>query len=215
MSDGYLWSVTNQGNQADKGKSAGLAVSISVPPWVDELAPAGTLIESEDDRMGLAIRLAARNAAAGGGPFASVVFEGTRLVAAGVNRVLETGQSIAHGEIVALMRAQSLAHELERAAATAPVTGPLTLVTSTEPCCQCFGAIIWSGVDRVVCGATTADAEAIGFDEGPKPEFWTDVLEQRGITVELNVRRNEGRAVLEEYRRRGGPIYGLRHPSIA
>lgn len=200
---------------SNQGRGAGLSVTITVPLWVDELAPAGTLIEDEDDRMGLAIRLSARNVAEGGGPFASVVFEGTRLVAAGVNRVLESGLSIAHGEIVALIRAQDLAHELERAAATAPVTGPLTLVTTTEPCCQCFGAIVWSGVDRLVCGATTADAEAIGFDEGPKPEFWPDVLEERGIAVELNVRRNEARAVLVEYQRRGGPIYGLRHPSIA
>ena len=195
-----------------------MAVTITVPSWVDELAPAGTLVENEDEQMGLAIRLAARNVAEGGGPFGCVIFEGTRLVAAGVNRVLESGLSIAHGEIVALMRAQALAHELERAAATPPVTGalrPLTMVTSTEPCCQCFGAIVWSGMDRLVCGATTADAEAIGFDEGPKPEFWPDVLEQRGMTVELSVRRNEARAVLEEYRRRGGPIYGLRHPSIA
>lgn len=198
-----------------KAERAALTVTLTVPPWVDELAPAGTLIENEDDRMGLAIRLAARNVAEGGGPFASIVFEGTRLITAGVNRVLETGLSIAHGEIVAIMRAQAFAQELERAAATPPVTGPLTLVTSTEPCCQCFGAIIWSGVDRLVCGATTADAEAIGFDEGPKPEFWSDVLEQRGITVELNVRRQEARAVLDEYRRRGGPIYGMGHPSIA
>jgi len=195
-----------------QGQGAGLSVTITVPAWVDELAPAGTLLENEDDRMGLAIRLAARNVAEGGGPFASLVFEGTRLVAAGVNRVLESGLSITHGEIVALLRAQNLAHELERAAATPPVTGPLTLVTSTEPCCQCFGAIMWAGVDRLVCGATTADAEAVGFDEGPKPEFWPDVLEQRGITVELNVRRNEARAVLDDYRRRGGPIYGLRRP---
>jgi tRNA(Arg) A34 adenosine deaminase TadA len=198
-----------------QGQGAGLTVTITVPAWVEEVAPAGTLIDSEDDRMDLAIRLAARNVAEGGGPFASVVFEGARLVAAGVNRVLESGLSLAHGEIVALLRAQNLAHQLERAAATPPLTGPLTLVTSTEPCCQCFGAIVWSGVTRLVCGATTADAESIGFDEGPKPEFWPDVLEQRGITVELNVRRNEARAVLEDYHRRGGPIYGLRHPSIA
>ena len=199
----------------NQGQGAGLGVTITVPAWVEELAPAGSLIEDEEDRMGLAIRLAARNVAEGGGPFASVVFEGARLVAAGVNRVLESGLSIAHGEIVALLRAQNLAHELERAAATPPISGPLTLVTSTEPCCQCFGAIVWSGVERLVCGATTSDAESIGFDEGPKPEFWPDVLEQRGITVELNVRRTEARAVLAEYQRRGGPIYGLRHPSIA
>ena len=117
-----------------QGQGAGLGVTITVPAWVEELAPAGSLIETEEDRMGLAIRLAARNVAEGGGPFASIVFEGTRLITAGVNRVLETGLSIAHGEIVAIMRAQAFAQELERAAATPPVTGPLTLVTSTEPC---------------------------------------------------------------------------------
>lgn len=194
---------------------AGREVIITVPAWVDELAPPGTLVESDEDRMGFAVRLASRNVAEGGGPFAAVVFEGSRLVAAGVNRVLESGLSIAHGEIVALMRAQGLARDLERAAATPPITGPLTLVTSTEPCCQCFGAIVWSGADRLVCGATTDDAEAIGFDEGPKPEFWPDVLEKRGIAVALNVRRLEAREVLNEYKRRGGTIYGLRHPTIA
>ena len=200
---------------ANRIEEGGDAVTITVPAWVDEIAPAGTLIESDEDRMALAIRLAARNVAEGGGPFAAIVFEGTRLVAAGVNRVLESGFSIAHGEVVALMRAQKMARDLERAAATPPITGPLTLVTSTEPCCQCFGAVVWSGADRLVCGATTADAEAIGFDEGPKPEFWPDVLEKRGIEVALNVCQLDARAVLEEYKRRGGPIYGLRHPTIA
>lgn len=191
------------------------AVSITVPAWVDELAPAGTLLDSDEARMAVVVRLSARNVAEGGGPFAAAVFEGNRLMAAGVNRVLESGLSIAHGEIVALMRAQQTARDLERAAAAEPVTGPLTLVTTTEPCCQCFGALIWSGATRLVCGATTADAEAIGFDEGPKPEFWPDVLAKRGIEVTLNVLRQEAKQVLDEYARRGGPIYGLRHPTIS
>lgn len=187
---------------------------IAVPAWVDEIAPAGTLLDSDDAMMALGIRLATRNVHEGGGPFAAAVFEGARLMAAGVNRVLESGLSIAHGEIVALMRAQQTARDLERAAATGPTTGPLTLVTTTEPCCQCFGALIWSGATRLVCGATTADAEAIGFDEGPKPDLWPEVLEKRGIAVTLNVRRQEAKHVLEAYARRGGPIYGLRHPTI-
>jgi tRNA(Arg) A34 adenosine deaminase TadA len=82
------------------------------------------------------------------------------------------------------------------------------LVTSTEPCCQCFGAIVWSGITKLVCGATTSDAEAIGFDEGPKPDRWDAVLEARGISVERAVCRAEAIAVLQKYAAQGHPIYG-------
>ena len=40
------------------------------------------------------------------------------------------------------------------------------LFTSCEPCAMCLGASLWSGVKRMVCGATKDDAQAIGFDEG-------------------------------------------------
>ncbi len=33
-----------------------------------------------------------------------------------------------------------------------------TLYTTCEPCPMCMGAILWAGLDRVVFGATTADA---------------------------------------------------------
>jgi tRNA(Arg) A34 adenosine deaminase TadA len=116
--------------------------------------------------------------------------------------VLDCGLSIAHAEIVALMRAQTEQPGQPRAT--------WTLYASTEPCCQCFGALIWSGVTRLVCGAVTEDAEAVGFDEGPKPDAWPTTLEKRGIGVKLEVCRDEARQVLQEYQRRGGPIYGLR-----
>ncbi len=60
----------------------------------------------------------------------------------------------------------------------------------------------------MVCGANTADAEAVGFDEGPKPEAWPRVLEQRGIAVTLGVLRADAQAVLADYAARGGHIYG-------
>jgi tRNA(Arg) A34 adenosine deaminase TadA len=114
--------------------------------------------------------------------------------------------SIAHAEIVALMRAQlSLQAGLL-------VAGPLTLYTSTEPCCQCYGAVVWSGITRLVCGARTADAEAIGFDEGPKPARWQEELERRGIRVTEGLCVDEAREVLQRYIDRGGRIFGSAAP---
>ncbi len=158
--------------------------------------------------MALAVALARENVQHGGGPFGSVVYDGDRLVSAGVNLVIASGLSIAHAEIVALSRAQQRLHfdvtdpEAERAAAD------LTLYTSAEPCCQCFGALVWSGNNRLVCAANTDDVEAIGFDEGPKPEQWVQRLAERGITTTEGVLRREASDVLGEYARRGGWIYG-------
>ncbi|HYQ00056.1 MAG TPA: nucleoside deaminase [Polyangiaceae bacterium] len=176
---------------------------LEIPPWVDEVV--ASFVEplvSDEARMALTVRLSQENVIRGGGPFGGTVFAEDRLLAAGVNLVLSSRFSIAHAEIVALMRAQAA---LGAASLSPP---PLTLFASTEPCCQCFGALVWAGVRRLVCGANTADAEAVGFDEGPKPEAWVRVLEQRGIAVTEGVLRNEARAVLGDYVARGGSIYG-------
>lgn len=182
---------------------------ITIPTFVDELvARAGT---PADDAafVRLAIALSRENVEQGGAPFGAVVGQGDRVVAAGVNRVFASGMSIAHAEIVTLMRAQQLVQ------AGPQLTGDMTLYTSTEPCCQCYGAVVWSGVTRLVCGASTQDAEAIGFDEGPKPERWREELERRGIRVSANLCADEAREVLQLYAARGGRIFGSSVPQTS
>src|SRR3954469_2761251 len=132
------------------------SVSIPIPAWIDEVVGSlGDRFEDDLARMRLAIRLSRENVDRGGGPFGAAIFADDVVIAAGVNRVLDCGLSIAHAEIVAMMRAQARL-------GPQPPAAPLTLVTSCEPCCQCFGALVWSGVSRLVCGAVTDDAEAVG-----------------------------------------------------
>ncbi len=76
---------------------------------------------------------------------------------------------------------------------------------------MCFGAIPWSGVRRLVCGARDEDARAIGFDEGPKLSDWVTALKDRDITVLRDVLRDEATAVLQEYIASGGIIYNPGH----
>ena len=81
------------------------------------------------------------------------------------------------------------------------------LVTSGEPCAMCLGATLWSGVTRLVIGATREDVMALGFDEGPVfPESYEYVAD-RGVTIVRDVSRADAVRVLETYRARGGPIY--------
>ncbi|HCS12210.1 MAG TPA: tRNA-specific adenosine deaminase, partial [Zetaproteobacteria bacterium] len=84
------------------------------------------------------------------------------------------------------------------------------LVTSCEPCAMCFGAIPWSGIRRVVCGATAADAQRIGFDEGPRHPDWVAELEKRGIHVQTGVCRDAAARVLNDYQSAQGVIYNGR-----
>jgi len=72
---------------------------------------------------------------------------------------------------------------------------------------MCLGAIPWSGVQSVVCGALGEDAESIGFDEGAKPSDWAAGLESRGIRVIRGVLRDRAKAVLLEYPQGGGVLY--------
>lgn len=72
---------------------------------------------------------------------------------------------------------------------------------------MCLGATHWSGVSRLVCGATKADAEALGFDEGPVDAAAYDHLARRGVAVTRGVLRAEAAAVLRRYQDLGRPIY--------
>ena len=185
-------------------------LTIHVPSWVDDVVKSHTGgFATLEDQLRLTIELSRVNVERGGGPFGAAVFAGSLLVAAGVNCVLSSGLSIAHAEIVALMRAQRVLGGQH-----GQPEGPYTLVSSAEPCCQCFGALIWSGMDQLVYGANRADVEAIGFDEGPKPERWAEVLRGKGIAVIEELCRTEACGPLEQYAQRGGPIYGLRHPNV-
>ncbi len=156
--------------------------------------------------MGLVLELSRLNVRhRSGGPFAAAVFDdGGRLIAPGVNLVVASNCSLLHAEMVALALAQQV---LGRYDLSDGGRVQCELVATTEPCAMCFGAIPWSGVRRLVCGARDEDARAIGFDEGPKLAAWVAALQRRGIVVQRDILRSEARAVLKEYVDAGGPIY--------
>ena len=188
-------------------------VSVPIPGWLRcPLAARPPVGLDLGERMRFVIELARRNAREStGGPFAAAVFERETglLVSAGVNLVTYANCSVLHAEIVALMLAQSSLGTYDLGADGLP---DHQLVTSTEPCAMCFGAIHWSGVRELACGARTEDALSIGFDEGEKPADWVAALERRGVKVVRNVVREEAAAVLAEYARAGGIVYNPRPP---
>jgi tRNA(Arg) A34 adenosine deaminase TadA len=186
-------------------------VKLRLPDWVGELSSAADRrYRTVEDRMRFVVELSRLNVRRGtGGPFGAAVFEREtgRLLAPGVNLVVGSGCSVFHAEMVAIMVAQKSLGTFDLGGEGLP---SYELVASTEPCAMCLGATPWSGVRHLVCGARDEDARAVGFDEGAKMAEWVGSLEDRGISVELGVLREEAVAVLQEYAALGGEIYNSR-----
>jgi tRNA(Arg) A34 adenosine deaminase TadA len=187
-------------------------VLLTMPAWLEDITSGKDIvIPDPEERMRWIIGLSRLNVEhASGGPFAAGVFAANsgRLLAAGVNRVEPLSLSPAHAEIMAIAFAQKHLQtwDLGHDAAI-----PTELVTSSQPCLMCLGAILWSGVTHLSYGAAAVDVGAIlGFDEGPLPVAWPQELLKRGIKVESGSLRGEAVAVLELYKRKRGTVYNSR-----
>ncbi len=185
-----------------------LLFTLNLPQWlVEHQRTSQRGFSTVEERMEYVIELSRMNYRNGtGGPFAAAVFnmhENT-LVATGVNMVFAGRCSVLHAEVVALMIAEQKTGVYDL---SAPGLPPYELVTSTEPCAMCLGAVAWSGIRKLVCGARGSDAEDAGFDEGDKPAGWPEALDRRGVTVVCDIRREQAAAVLAAYRSQGGIIY--------
>ncbi|MDM4764284.1 nucleoside deaminase [Galbitalea sp. SE-J8] len=178
-----------------------LDYSASLPMWVlEELVDEPDAYQTDEQKMALVNRLARRNYREGtGGPFAAIVVDSEtgELVSAGVNVVLASGLSAAHAEVVALSLAQAAVGGWDLGADAAT---PREIIVNWRPCVQCYGAVLWSGVTRLVVAGDGPELEHLtGFDEGPMREDWAEQFETRGIAVTEDVLRDEAIAVFREY----------------
>jgi tRNA(Arg) A34 adenosine deaminase TadA len=180
---------------------------LALPAWVPERIDASAVYADDEAKIALAIELARINVEMrSGGPFGAAVFDPQhRIVAVGVNRVVSQNTSLAHAENMACLLAQQ---RLQNFRINACFDGPVTLATSAQPCCQCYGATIWAGIDRLLIAACAEDVMALTeFDEGPLPQDWIGELEKRGIEVVRDVLREQACAVLKAYGEGGGEKY--------
>lgn len=189
-------------------------ILLQLPTWLsDFLTDQPATFGTPEERMQLAIGLAKSNIKhRTGGPFGAAVFnmETGELISIGVNLVVPSNCSMAHAEMIAISSAQQKLGRFDLGAAGLP---RFELVSSTEPCAMCFGALPWSGIRHLECGARDEDARAIGFDEGPKHPQWIEALKQRGISVDTDICRDQAIEVLQHYSKHEGLIYNARQGS--
>lgn len=189
-----------------------LSFTLHLPDWAQpELAALPPTLPTVEDRMRAVVRFSRLNIQHGtGGPFAAGVFErdSGRLVVIGVNRVLDSGISSAHAEVMTLSLAQKMLGTHDLGADGLPV---YQMVVNWLPCAMCFGATLWSGVRSLVIAGSGPELERItGFDEGPIHPEWRHELARRGIEVIEDVLRDEALAVYREFAASGALVYNAR-----
>jgi tRNA(Arg) A34 adenosine deaminase TadA len=181
-------------------------VHLVLPPWVHDAIDTTATYADDDAKMGVALQLCRLNIERRtGGPFGAAIFNAEgRVISVGVNRVVDQHCSVAHAEMMAFMTAQQ---RLQRFRLNEDGS-KFTLATSAQPCCQCYGASFWAGIDELLIGARGEDVEELTeFDEGPLPADWVGELAKRGISTRRDIGRDIARDVLKQYAATGGESY--------
>ncbi|HET9236635.1 MAG TPA: nucleoside deaminase [Oligoflexus sp.] len=105
--------------------------------------------------MALAIQLACENVARGARPYGAAIADGPKLVATGVNRIMETNDPTEHAELNAIRAAA-------RALATPSLTG-LVAYASGQPCPMCLAALRLAGISAIYYAYSNDESAPYGF----------------------------------------------------
>lgn len=90
-------------------------------------------------------------------PFGAAVIKDGKTISVAHNTVWTTTDPTAHAEVNAIRLAAKNLSAIDLSGCV--------MYTTCEPCPMCLTAIHWARIDRVVYGATIADAEGAGFNE--------------------------------------------------
>jgi len=146
--------------------------------------------------MRLAIAKAREGVAAGQTPFGACVVRGDDAVAVAHNVVLRTTDITAHAEVTAI-------REACRALGTVDLGG-CTIYSTCEPCPMCFSACHWANLDRIVYGASIADAAAGGFRELSVSNDQMKRLGGSTVQIEPGFLRDEAAELFKEWMKTPG-----------
>ncbi len=150
---------------------------------------------TEADFMRAAIAKTRDGIAAGQSPFGSVIVRDQAIIAATHNTVWLTTDPTAHAEVNCIRAAAKSLNNI--------ALNGCTLYSTTEPCPMCLSAIHWAKIDRVVFGATIADASDAGFAELIIPAKDMARMGRSPLIVESGLLQTECAALFDEWKKAG------------
>jgi tRNA(Arg) A34 adenosine deaminase TadA len=152
-----------------------------------------------DNFMSLAIAKAREGIAAGQSPFGAVIVRDGQVLAAAHNTVWLTNDPTAHAEVNAIRLASTTLKSIR-------LPGCI-LLSTCEPCPMCLAASHWAKLERIIYGASIADAAAAGFSELHLPAAELVKLGGSHLHVESDCCRQECVALFAEWKQAKGRPY--------
>ena len=146
---------------------------------------------NEESYIRQAFALASEAMTNGDHPFGALLVREGAVVLTAVNTVHTDHDITRHAELNLVSQASQ---QFSRA-----FLAECTLVTSTEPCAMCAGAIYWSGISRVVFGCSAAALGQIAGGDFLQPCKEIFAQGRRPVTVIGPVLEEEGTAVHQQY----------------
>lgn len=138
--------------------------------------------------MRQAIRLSIENANKGRGPFGAVIVKDGKIIAQGVNRVIQLGDPTAHAEILAIREACKILGRID--------LFDCVIYSSCEPCPMCMGAILWARIPALFYACSRNDAGEYGFKDA---DFYEE-MDKPESERKLNIKRILEKEALEALR---------------
>lgn len=116
-----------------------------------------------------------------GGPFGALVVKNGKIIAKAHNSVVKTNDPTAHAEINAIRKAAKKLDSFDLSGCE--------IYTTCMPCPMCMGAIRWANINIIYYGATSKDAQDIGFRD---KEFYDEEF--------INIYKIDTKESLEPFR---------------
>src|ERR1700735_13576 len=149
----------------------------------------------EPSLMRLAIQVAGEGIAARQSPFGSILVKEDRVVAATHNTVWRDTDPTAHAEVNCIRSAAAALKLIDLSGCE--------MYSTCEPCPMCLAAIHWAKIDRVIYGATIADAATAGFCELHVDAKLLAEMGKSPLKVESGLLREECAQLFELWKKTG------------
>jgi guanine deaminase len=109
-----------------------------------------------------------------GGPFGAVIVKEGKIISKAHNEVIKQNDPTLHAEINAIKKASKKLQTFDLSGCE--------IYTTCMPCPMCLGAIKWANIKILYYGATSKDADKIGFRD--KEFYEKEFLELKNIDRE-------------------------------
>ena len=154
-------------------------------------------IDTDKNYMEIALKAAADALVSGEFPVGCVIADDRGIRATGTrkNSAGESINELDHAEIVALRHLSENGHAVE------PAT--LTIYSTLEPCLMCFGAILISGIRRIVYAYEDAMGGGSACDRSVLPSLYSDAA----VVIIPNVFRQKSLALFQSYFKNPASVY--------